>query len=241
MILVCECIHRRVIPAPASEQVIGALAAANVAVTVVDDLCGFAARRDPRLKGLGDASPSIIVACRPRAIRWLLHASGFVSPPAAPRLFDLRLASLETILVAAQESQACTPFANAEASRQTAPPDDSWNPWFPVIDYDRCAECRQCVSFCPFGVYKAGSEGVAVTAPRNCKDNCPACARMCPHRAIIFPKVDEAPIDGSSVVEAVADGHARGQPPAHATPPGDLHGILAKRKLRLKGQSGIRS
>ena len=29
-----------------------------------------------------------------------------------------------------------------------------WKPWFPVIDYDRCTNCMQCLSFCLFGVYK---------------------------------------------------------------------------------------
>src|SRR5262245_34110763 len=28
-----------------------------------------------------------------------------------------------------------------------------WKPWFPVIDYDRCTNCMQCLSFCLFGVY----------------------------------------------------------------------------------------
>ena len=27
-----------------------------------------------------------------------------------------------------------------------------WKPWFPVIDYDRCTNCMQCLSFCLFGV-----------------------------------------------------------------------------------------
>src|SRR5690349_15887991 len=34
-----------------------------------------------------------------------------------------------------------------------------WKPWFPVIDYDRCTNCMQCLSFCLFGVYGADREG----------------------------------------------------------------------------------
>ncbi|HRQ88427.1 MAG TPA: ferredoxin family protein, partial [Bacteroidia bacterium] len=29
----------------------------------------------------------------------------------------------------------------------------AWKPWFPVIDYDRCTNCMQCLSFCLFDVY----------------------------------------------------------------------------------------
>ncbi|MEM9803556.1 MAG: hypothetical protein AAGA20_24785, partial [Planctomycetota bacterium] len=29
----------------------------------------------------------------------------------------------------------------------------AWTPWFPVIDYDRCTNCMQCLSFCLFDVY----------------------------------------------------------------------------------------
>src|SRR5207244_9290069 len=33
-----------------------------------------------------------------------------------------------------------------------------WKPWFPVIDYDRCTNCMQCLSFCLFGVYGVDEE-----------------------------------------------------------------------------------
>jgi MinD superfamily P-loop ATPase len=59
--------------------------------------------------------------------------------------------------------------------------------WYPVIDYSRCKNCRKCVDFCLFGVYALTNKNVAVTNPDNCKNGCPACARTCPHRAIIFP------------------------------------------------------
>ena len=40
----------------------------------VSDLCEMSARRDPRLKGLADPdNPPVIVACFPRAVKWLFH------------------------------------------------------------------------------------------------------------------------------------------------------------------------
>ena len=34
-----------------------------------------------------------------------------------------------------------------------------WKPWFPVIDYDRCTNCMQCLSFCLFDVYGVDADG----------------------------------------------------------------------------------
>ena len=71
------------------------------------------------------------------------------------------------------------------------------NPWFPVIDRDRCRDCDQCRQFCLFGVYERNDAvGVVVRHPLNCKPGCPACARLCPERAIIFPFCPETPING---------------------------------------------
>jgi Pyruvate/2-oxoacid:ferredoxin oxidoreductase delta subunit len=77
---------------------------------------------------------------------------------------------------------------------------DFWRPWFPVIDYARCVNCRQCLEFCLFGVYETEADGrVAVGHPDHCKNNCPSCARLCPHMAIMFPKIDEeSPVSGAS-------------------------------------------
>lgn len=75
-----------------------------------------------------------------------------------------------------------------------------WKPWFPVIDYDRCTNCMQCLSFCLFGVYGADREGhIQVQNQDNCKTNCPACSRVCPEAAIMFPKYKAGPINGAAV------------------------------------------
>ncbi len=76
----------------------------------------------------------------------------------------------------------------------------AWKPWFPVIDYDRCTNCMQCLSFCLFGVYGADHEGhIQVQNQDNCKTNCPACSRVCPEAAIMFPKYKAGPINGDLV------------------------------------------
>jgi len=78
----------------------------------------------------------------------------------------------------------------------------AWKPWFPVIDYDRCTNCMQCLSFCLFDVYGTDEEGkIQVQNESNCKTNCPACSRVCPEVAILFPKYKKGPINGDVVRE----------------------------------------
>lgn len=79
----------------------------------------------------------------------------------------------------------------------------AWKPWFPVIDYDRCTNCMQCLSFCLFGVYGVdGEKRIQVQNNDNCKTNCPACSRVCPEAAIMFPKYKAGPINGDLVSDA---------------------------------------
>jgi Pyruvate/2-oxoacid:ferredoxin oxidoreductase delta subunit len=78
-----------------------------------------------------------------------------------------------------------------------------WKPWFPVIDYSRCTNCMQCLSFCLFDVYGVSSAGkIQVQNNDNCKTNCPACSRVCPEVAIMFPKYTGGPINGEPVKES---------------------------------------
>ncbi len=70
--------------------------------------------------------------------------------------------------------------------------------WFPVVDRERCSDCGQCLAFCLFGVYARDADGrVTVVAPGNCKDGCPACARICPQGAIVFPRHADPAVNGT--------------------------------------------
>jgi len=61
--------------------------------------------------------------------------------------------------------------------------------WYPVIDYSRCTNCMECIDFCLFGVYGLDrSDAILVEQPDNCRKGCPACSRVCPENAIIFPQ-----------------------------------------------------
>jgi NAD-dependent dihydropyrimidine dehydrogenase PreA subunit len=72
--------------------------------------------------------------------------------------------------------------------------------WYPVIDFNRCTNCMECVDFCLFGVYGVdGVENILVEQPDNCRKGCPACSRVCPENAIIFPQHKAPAIAGASV------------------------------------------
>ena len=86
------------------------------------------------------------------------------------------------------------------AATSEEPVADDWSSepvgrrWYPVIDGGRCIHCGHCLQFCLFGVYEEDAGRVLVRHPDRCKPGCPACSRICPHGAIIFPlyRKDEA-------------------------------------------------
>ena len=70
--------------------------------------------------------------------------------------------------------------------------------WYPVIDYGRCTNCLECLDFCLFGVYGVDSlERILVENQDQCKKGCPACSRVCPQQAIIFPEYKSPAIAGA--------------------------------------------
>lgn len=69
--------------------------------------------------------------------------------------------------------------------------------WYPVIDEERCTNCYECLNFCLFGVYDVSENGgVFVAQPDACRPGCPACARVCPTGAIVFPLYPDPAIAG---------------------------------------------
>src|SRR5262249_19932383 len=72
--------------------------------------------------------------------------------------------------------------------------------WYPVIDYSRCTNCMECIDFCLFGVYGVDSlDRINVEHQDNCKRGCPACSRVCPEHAIMFPDYKTPAIAGAPV------------------------------------------
>jgi NAD-dependent dihydropyrimidine dehydrogenase PreA subunit len=72
--------------------------------------------------------------------------------------------------------------------------------WYPVIDYSRCTNCMECIDFCLFGVYGVDEQDrLLVENQDNCKKGCPACSRVCPEQAIMFPDYKTPAIAGAPI------------------------------------------
>jgi Pyruvate/2-oxoacid:ferredoxin oxidoreductase delta subunit len=125
----------------------------------------------------------------PVLVLGLLHEQPPVSPDQEVHFRNLEE---EDPLVAAREVREATGTRQLEA----------WKPWFPVIDFDRCTNCMQCLTFCLFDVYAVDKQQqITVQNQDNCKTDCPACSRVCPEVAILFPKYGKGPINGDVVRE----------------------------------------
>ena len=90
----------------------------------------------------------------------------------------------------------------------------------------------ECVDFCLFGVYGVDDAGaVLVEQQDSCKKGCPACSRVCPANAILFPGHKTPAIagaDGENAGDFKIDlsklfGAADGDPLKQAAAERDVH------------------
>jgi hypothetical protein len=106
-ILYCHCAYAEVVPADVKREVLDRLAASGQAFDAVPDLCELSARHDPALKELG-SGPLKIVACYPRAVRWLFAAAEAPLAQEGVQILNMRTESAESVvgrLVAEEEEQ----------------------------------------------------------------------------------------------------------------------------------------
>ncbi|MCJ8331921.1 MAG: ferredoxin family protein [Lentisphaeria bacterium] len=187
-VLYCNCAFAKVIDADVKADVLTQLKESGIAFEAVEDLCSMAAN---------------IAACYPRAVKGLFkQAEAELSESA--EIHNMRLNTADDVVSALIKDQSTAtkiPFV-MEFTDKSDERDGEWLPWFPVIDYDRCTNCMQCLSFCLFGVYGVDEEKeIQVQNQNKCKTNCPACSRVCPEAAIMFPKYKSGPVNGEEVSE----------------------------------------
>ena len=152
-----------------------------------------------------DATPwTLITVLSARAARALLAGHGVDATTV--RIISAReCPSPEALGDALGELPAGTLQVHTDTAGEVAPR------WYPVLDKTRCVECGHCQQFCLFGVYERTPEGtVRVARPDQCKPGCPACARICPQSAIIFPLYAKDPaISGAPGQYVVLDAAGR--------------------------------
>jgi len=238
-ILYCHCAYADTLRPDVKDPVLAALSESGAAYEAVPDLCELAARRDPLLKSFAEGDPRLVIACHPRAVRWLFAAAGAPLSAEGVEFLNMRTQSAEEILSHLPRQ------TRGRAARKHKPPQfpakqpGAWAPWFPVIDYDRCRNCGQCLQFCLFGVYAMDGKKIRVVQPDHCKTGCPACARICPSAAILFPKYVSGAISGDDSPASEADRPA--QPIDFSSLAGlDLHEAMRRRGEILKARGEAR-
>jgi Pyruvate/2-oxoacid:ferredoxin oxidoreductase delta subunit len=134
------------------------------------------------------------------------------------------------------EANRITEIVESTRMETNAAKHGDWKPWFPVIDYDRCTNCMQCLSFCLFGVYGVDEQQrIQVQNNDNCKTNCPACSRVCPEAAIMFPKYKAGPINGDVVSDADLN-REKMKIDISALLGGDVYAMLRERSEKAKSR-----
>ena len=166
-LVICACRKYRKIPQDVLDEAVKTAASEGVLCEIVPDLCLDS------VSGRTFADNETILACQTRAVRVMFGDA-----------------------VECLDAQNIQPETVREAVCALAVPPD-WIPWFPVIDANRCVSCGKCADFCMFGVYEKIDGHFRVVHPAACKTDCPACARICPANAIIFPKSREERLNGA--------------------------------------------
>ena len=188
-VTICVCTSRPLIDREKVADVARSLAGAGYAIRFEADLCEKAISSAAQMQ---EIAASTVIACYPRAVLALFDRLALA--PAA--VVDLRNNSSAEVLKNFHLPPLLAPGAFDRSSVDSLPARPGEDAWYPVIDGNRCCHCGKCHDFCLFGVYGMEAKKVKVFHPRNCKINCPACARNCPRKAIIFPKYPKSPVNG---------------------------------------------
>ena len=173
------------------------------------------------------------VSCRHDAV----DGGGDASPQ--PKVFVHDGAGTEPRKLRTIEAAGLDPALLVDSIQRESPPPagtTAWKPWFPVIDYSRCTNCMQCLSFCLFDVYGVSDDQkIQVQNQSNCKTECPACSRVCPEVAIMFPKYRHGPINGEEVKSDDVRREAM-KVDISALLGGDVYSMLRDRSVKAKSR-----
>jgi hypothetical protein len=96
-IVYCHCSFARVLDPEVKARVLNGLASSDQGFDAVPDLCEMSARKDPSLVQIAEGDVTI-VACYPRAVRWLFSAAGAKLDDEKATILNMRSSSAESVL-----------------------------------------------------------------------------------------------------------------------------------------------
>jgi hypothetical protein len=139
---------------------------------------------------MADVDDGLRVAAwlHPRGARWTLTFVGVVCACEEPRCVDMA-----TFSSADECADVLADGSDGGSGSIEELEGSAAERWYPVMDREQCTSCGRCLDFCLFGVYARNGRRVEVAEPDKCKPGCPACARVCPAGAILFPHYDADP------------------------------------------------
>lgn len=190
-ITLCACSSRTFLPKLKVAQAATSLRRAGYEVELVADLCEVAVTQPQRMAAIAQTT---VVGCHQRALKSLFESVDVE----APKLIDLRSHSVDEALntLGVEGGELLQADDDLLSQIEAFEVKTGTDAWYPVLDKEKCINCGKCHDFCLFGVYSIEDGEVKVSQPLNCKNNCPACARVCPVEAVIFAKHEQAPING---------------------------------------------
>jgi hypothetical protein len=100
-IIYCHCAYAQVVPADVKQDVLRTLTESGVSFDGVADLCEMAARKDAWLGEVARGGPARIVACYPRAVKWLFSSAGAPLPEQGVEILNMRTDTADAIFAAA--------------------------------------------------------------------------------------------------------------------------------------------
>jgi NAD-dependent dihydropyrimidine dehydrogenase PreA subunit len=231
-ILFCNCISERINPERLS-SIWESLKKIDVDFFSVHDLCDASVHSKENIRSIfNEKDDYLIIGCHTRGMTLLLQTAGVDTRDYSCRFINFLESDNEEILKETDSFKEGNdlPGTAIKEIRNSS----KWLSWYPVIDYSRCTSCGQCADFCLFGVYDKQDGKVIVTHPEGCKNNCPACARICPQTAIIFPKYKHGgAIGGSDDIDEISE-QKRHTEDVNTLLNGDIYSALEQRKLKRK-------
>jgi NAD-dependent dihydropyrimidine dehydrogenase PreA subunit len=233
-IILCNC-GGNLFKAEDKQEILSFVQQEHLSIVQISDLCSICTKQSEVIRDLvKDSEATLIIACYQRAVKLLLDIAGV--PKDNIQYANFLIQDKNSLI---QEIKSFDQSGTNESSFTEIKSTSDWPAWFPVIDYARCTSCGQCADFCLFGVYEKIDGKIVVVNPEGCKNNCPACARICPKTAIIFPKYEHGgAIAGDEAINELEE-QERQRKDIDAILGSEIYQALERRKL--KRQSIIRN